>query len=59
MYIEQVHTRGCLGMIFVDEIHMVIIDVVYRAALQGLGELHYYNQPLVLLTATLLLTLAS
>jgi len=53
MYVDQLRDRGRLGTIFVDEAHTIIMDASFRRQLQTLKGLHRFDQPLVMLTATL------
>jgi hypothetical protein len=52
-YVESIRARGLLGTMFFDESHTIILDVGYRERLGLLVGLHRYGCPLVMLTATL------
>ncbi|EXK24343.1 hypothetical protein FOMG_18921 [Fusarium oxysporum f. sp. melonis 26406] len=52
-YVESIRVRGLLERIFFDECHTVITDVGYRERLGQLTGLHRFGCPLVMLTATL------
>ncbi|KAL6359163.1 hypothetical protein LRP88_07380 [Fusarium phalaenopsidis] len=52
-YIENIRSRGLLGRVFLDECHTAITDVGYREQLGLLPRLHRFGCPLVMLTATL------
>ncbi|KLP13772.1 Uncharacterized protein LW94_3354 [Fusarium fujikuroi] len=52
-YVESIRVRGLLERIFLDECHTVITDVGYRERLGQLTGLHRFGCPLVMLTATL------
>lgn len=53
VYVESIRARGLLERIFLDECHTVITDVGYRERLGQLTSLHRFGCPLVMLTATL------
>ncbi|KAF7538557.1 hypothetical protein G7Z17_g12604 [Cylindrodendrum hubeiense] len=52
-YVESIRARGLLGTMFFDESHTIILDVGYRERLGLLVGLHRYRCPLIMLTATL------
>ncbi|KAK4441869.1 P-loop containing nucleoside triphosphate hydrolase protein, partial [Podospora aff. communis PSN243] len=52
-YVQSIRSRGRLGRIFFDECHTSITDVSYRARLGKLKEMHRFGCPMVMLTATL------
>lgn len=52
-YADGIRARGLLGRIFIDEGHTIITDVNYRRELGELGGLHRLGCPIILLTATL------
>lgn len=56
-YVQSIRSRGRLGRIFLDECHTSITDVSYRARLGTLKEMHRFGCPLVMLTATLPVTM--
>jgi superfamily II DNA helicase RecQ len=53
MYADSLRGRGESSRIFADECHTIIMDVGYRRDLEASKELHRYNCPVILLTATL------
>ncbi|KAK7941650.1 uncharacterized protein PG986_014037 [Apiospora aurea] len=52
-YADSLRARRLLRRIFVDECHTVLMDAAYRPRLEELRELHRFDCPVVLLTATL------
>jgi superfamily II DNA helicase RecQ len=52
-YVESIRGRGLLERVFFDECHTAIMDVSYRERLGLLTGLHRFGCPLVMLTATL------
>ncbi|KAI8648068.1 hypothetical protein NCS56_01538300 [Fusarium sp. Ph1] len=58
-YIENIRSRGLLGRVFLDECHTAITDVGYREQLGLLPRLHRFGFPLVMLTATLPVSMES
>ncbi|KXJ84810.1 hypothetical protein Micbo1qcDRAFT_181346 [Microdochium bolleyi] len=52
-YVDSLRERRLLRRIFIDECHTIITDVGYRERLGRIRELHRFDQPLILLTATL------
>lgn len=52
-YLHSIQSRGLLGTIFFDECHTIIMDVDYGERLGSLVSLHRYGCPMVMLTATL------
>jgi superfamily II DNA helicase RecQ len=57
LYLDSIRGRGLLGTIFLDECHTIIMDVSYRERLGSLVGLHRYGCPMVMLTATLLVSM--
>jgi superfamily II DNA helicase RecQ len=53
MYADSLRARGKSSRIFADECHTIIMDVGYRRDLEASKELHRYDCPVILLTATL------
>jgi len=53
IYVESIRSRGQLKRIFIDECHTVITDVSYRERLGQLVGLHRFGCAMVMLTATL------
>lgn len=52
-YVESIRRRDQLRRIFFDECHTAVTDVGYRARLGQLMGLHRFGCPMVMLTATL------
>lgn len=50
---QLTRARGKSSRIFADECHTIIMDVGYRRDLEASKELHRYDCPVILLTATL------
>ncbi|KID81227.1 recQ family helicase [Metarhizium guizhouense ARSEF 977] len=58
-YVDSIRKAGELRRIFIDECHTAIMDVGYRAKLEEIRGLHRFKCPVILLTATLPVTLES
>ena len=52
-YVNGLRARKLLSGIFINEYHIIIMDVLYRQKLEALKGLHRFDYPVILLTATL------